>query len=272
MNLLDFSDFKIVDSHIHLYDLNEFENFLSVCKTSFKTLKKYTVFVSIHSKKEFDFLEELKKKSQSEENLKIFTSFGLHPQNPSLVELDFLESLIKNKKIDAIGEMGFDLFSDSFKKNISSQEKAFNIQLELALFYNVPVVLHFRKGLEYIYRYADKLKKSPGVLFHSFFWSDFEAFSILKKIESSFFSFGKALLNSNKKAFSCLKNLPLSSLLLETDAPFQTLKDEPYTKEDAIFAVYKKAYEIKKNYSFENKSFFEFSEILNNNFNILLSN
>ena len=30
MNLLDFSDFKIVDSHIQLYDLNEFDNFLKV--------------------------------------------------------------------------------------------------------------------------------------------------------------------------------------------------------------------------------------------------
>lgn len=72
MNLLDFSDFKIVDSHIHLYDLNEFENFLSVCKTSFKSLKKYTVFVSIHSKKEFDFLEELKKKISIRRKFKNF--------------------------------------------------------------------------------------------------------------------------------------------------------------------------------------------------------
>lgn len=272
MNLLDFSDFKIVDSHIHLYDLNEFEDFFNIYKTSFKTLKEYTVFVSLHSKKEFDFLEELKKKLQSEENLKIFTSFAIHPQNPSLEEFDFLEFLLKNKKIDALGEFGFDLFSDSFKKNISNQEKAFNIQLELSLFYNVPVVLHFRKGLEYIYRYAEKLKKLPGILFHSFFWSDFEALSILNKIESSFFSFGKSLLKLNKKSFSCVKNLPLSAILLETDAPFQTLKNEVYTKEDAIFEVYKSAYKIKKDYSFENKSFFEFSEVLANNFNILLSN
>ena len=202
----------------------------------------------------------------------IDTRWGLGAQNPSLEEFDFLEFLLKNKKIDALGEFGFDLFSDSLKKNISNQEKAFNIQLELSLFYNVPVVLHFRKGLEYIYRYAEKLKKLPGVLFHSFFWSDFEALSILNKIESSFFSFGKSLLKLNKKSLSCVKNLPLSAILLETDAPFQTLKNEVYTKEDAIFEVYKSAYKIKKDYSFENKSFFEFSEVLANNFNILLSN
>ena len=77
----------------------EFEDFFNIYKTSFKTLKEYTVFVSLHSKKEFDFLEELKKKSQSEENLKIFTSFAIHPQNPSLEEFDFLEFLLKNKKI-----------------------------------------------------------------------------------------------------------------------------------------------------------------------------
>ena len=50
MNLLDFSDFKIVDSHIHLYDLNEFEDFFNIYNTSFKTLNEYTVFVSLHSK------------------------------------------------------------------------------------------------------------------------------------------------------------------------------------------------------------------------------
>ena len=51
------------------------------------------------------------------QNVTIVSSFGIHPQNPSVECLEYEEFLLQNNKISAIGEIGIDLFSEEFKKN-----------------------------------------------------------------------------------------------------------------------------------------------------------
>ena len=58
-------------------------------------------------------------------------------------------------------------------------------------------------------------------------------------------------MNNNKKAIDCVKNLPVKNLLLETDAPFQTLKGEVNTLPKEIFDVYKEAAKLREESSFE---------------------
>ena len=90
-----------------------------------------------------------------------------------------------------------------------------------------------------------QLKKLPAVLFHSFPENPDAAFSILNHGINAFFSFGKQILNGNKKAIACVKSLPLQNLLLETDAPFQTLKGEKFTSPDEIKKVYEHAFHLR---------------------------
>lgn len=182
----------------------------------------------------------------------VFATYGIHPQSPSIrdksfieEELAFLENLLAAKKIIAIGECGFDFFTPEFKSTAAEQEIVFNEQLFLAQKYNLPLVLHLRKAIEKIFTYSRELKKLPAVIFHSFPGTLREAQSLTNHGINAFFSFGKPILNGKKSAIECVQNLPLENLLLETDAPYQTLKGEKETFPSDIKKVYQKASELR---------------------------
>lgn len=187
----------------------------------------------------------------------ILKLFGIHPQNPVVKNAEFLENLLKNNELDAIGEAGFDFFTEEFRKNFDLQNEAWHIQLELAEKYQKPLIVHCRKAMQNIFKDMDLLKKIPAVLFHSFPGPMEEASSVLRKLPDAFFSYGKQILNRNKKVLSCVKNLPLKNILLETDAPFQWLKNERFTSCSEIKRVYRAAFDVRKELS---------PEILKNNF------
>ena len=183
----------------------------------------------------------------------VFASYGIHPQSPALrdktfieKELSFIENLLAEKKIIAIGECGFDFFTQEFKSTAPEQEIVFNEQLFLAQKYNVPMVLHLRKSIEKIFTYSRELKKLPAVIFHSFPGTLREAKSLQNHGINAFFSFGKPILNGKKASIDCVQNLPIQNILFETDAPYQTLKDEKETLPSDIKKVYQRACELRK--------------------------
>lgn len=182
----------------------------------------------------------------------VFASYGIHPQSPALrdktfieKELSFIENLLAEKKIIAIGECGFDFFTPEFKSTAPEQEIVFNEQLFLAQKYNVPIVLHLRKSIEKIFTYSRELKKLPAVIFHSFPGTLREAQSLQNHGINAFFSFGKPILNGKKASIDCVQNLPIQNILFETDATYQTLKDEKETLPSDIKKVYQRACELR---------------------------
>ena len=183
-----------------------------------------------------------------------FVSFGIHPQivtssylkNSFAHDLSLLESLCAENKIVAIGECGFDFFTPEYKSTAVEQEIVFRSQLELAQKYNLPLVLHLRKSIEKIFSFSRSLAKLPSVIFHSFPGTFREAESLKNHGINAFFSFGKPILNGKKSAIDCVKNLPIQNLLLETDAPYQTLKNEIETFPSDIKKVYQTACKIRQ--------------------------
>ena len=121
----------------------------------------------------------------------------------------------------------------------------FNLQLDLAIKYNRPLVIHCRKANEKLFEYSKQLKKLPGVLFHSFMGMPNEAKSLLSRGINGYFSFGKQMMNNNKKVIACVKELPLNVILAETDAPFQFLKNERFTHPNEIKKIYDAISEIR---------------------------
>ncbi len=177
----------------------------------------------------------------------VIQAYGMHPQNAANENIKestaFLEMLISDRKIEFIGEAGFDYFTQDFRDTAELQEEIWNIQLELALKYKLPLVIHCRKANHKLFEYSKKLSQLPEVLFHSFMGPPDQALSLCRHGINAYFSFGKQLLNNNKKAIACVKELPLEKILPETDAPFQTLKGEAYTRPSEIIKVMN---EIKK--------------------------
>ena len=193
-----------------------------------------------HNKEEFLEQEALFKENPG----RLVLAFGLHPQDPA-PQADFLETLLSSFRISCIGEIGFDFFTEEFKSRRLKQKSAFETALLLAAQYNVPVVIHNRKALDEIFPFSKQLSRLRAVIFHSFAFGPKEALSLLNHGIPAFFSFGKPLLNGNKRSIACVKSLPQETLLFETDAPFQTLKGESYTSPHEICKVYQKACEIR---------------------------
>lgn len=206
---------------------------------------------------------------------RVLQSFGLHPQAPFDGEadfarrLEFLESLLQEKRIAAVGECGLDFFTLEFSAKRAAQEKAFAAQLDLAARHKVPVIVHARKAMQEIFAAAAALKKVPAVVFHSFAGSPADARSLLSKGINAYFSFGKPIVNGAKKAMHCVRALPIERLLFETDAPYQTLKGEKATSPAEIADVYQAAFELRSAGSpYEARpSFWDFAKSVEANFN-----
>ncbi len=227
---VDFSQKMFFDAHFHYavclqngIKLPEFEDGI-----------EWSGISCAHSKEEYEI--------QKEAPATVIQAYGMHPQNTANENIkesaDFLENLLSKNLISFIGEAGFDYFTEEFKKAAKLQEEIFNIQLDLAFKYNKPLVIHCRKANHKLFEYSKKLKRLPEVLFHSFMGPPVEAQSLLNRGINGYFSFGKQLLNGNKKAKACVKELPPERILAETDAPFQYLKGENATILEDIYRVY----------------------------------
>lgn len=168
----------------------------------------------------------------------VIQSFGSHPFSPREEDVEMLEFLAQNKKIFCVGECGCDAFTPELRGNLEMQEKVFRMQLDIAVKYGLPVVIHNRKSLETIFRNSSVLSKCKCVVFHGFSFGLREAGEILRRIPNSCFSFGKNLLKKSPKSLECICSLPFSNIALETDAPFMTLKNESRTELSDIKLVY----------------------------------
>lgn len=254
--------FFFCDAHFHLVPLVEFSvpNFFNLDIIDKEKIIKEQIFTNnfqysgiscAHSQEEFEKQEQILgilkncAGSESENCIKIYSAFGMHPQMPLLENADFLEKLLQEKKIVAVGETGFDFFPE-FRENEKRQEEAWRISVELAIRYNAAVVIHARKSMHKIFADDKLLRQARAVVFHSFMGSVREANAFLERGINAFFSFGKPLLQGKKSATACIHELPMERLLLETDAPWQTLKDEKFTPVTDIMKVYEKAAEIRK--------------------------
>lgn len=196
-----------------------------------------------HSKEEY----EVQKNAPSS----VIQAYGMHPQNAANENInesaELLEELLKSKAISFIGEAGFDYFTQEFRDASKLQEEIWNIQLELALKYNTPLVVHCRKANHKLFEYSKQLRRLPEVLLHSFMGLPVEAKSLLNRGINAYFSFGKQVMNGNKKVIACVKELPHERVLTETDAPFQTLKGEKYTKLSDILLINYEILNLKQN-------------------------
>ena len=179
------------DAHFHYADCMN----LGICDFP----EDFVGISCAHCEKEW----EIQKKSPDF----IIKSYGLHPQNAqnyNISSINFLEKLVSEKQISFIGECGFDLFCDEYKRFEIKQEEIFTIQMEIAIKNNLPVVIHCRKANHKLFKYKKQLSKLPEVLFHSFMGPSAEALSLLKSDINGYFSFGKQVFNGNKKERYCI--------------------------------------------------------------------
>ena len=152
---------------------------------------------------------------------------GLHPtevpenQEDTKIILDKMEKLLDEGNFVAVGEVGLDFYWD--KTNIEGQIAAFVRQIEWAVKYDLPLMIHSRAAhrelVNTLLPYEPQLRK--GGVFHCYSGSLEETRELMRKFPKFVFGIGGVVTFKNCKLGDVLKQeVPLDRIVLETDAPW----------------------------------------------------
>ncbi len=152
----------------------------------------------------------------------VYASVGVHPhyaKDFGKEELEILESLASGEKVVAVGETGFDFYRNLSPKE--DMEKTFISQIELALKYNVPVIIHDRdahnRTLNVVRKYYSH--KNFRAVVHCF--SGDTSFAMQCLDLGLYISFTGVITFPNAKSLlKTVEEVPIERIFIETDAPF----------------------------------------------------
>lgn len=213
----------IFDSHAH-YDDEKYKNdrdLLLQDLLSGKISNIINVGSSIESIRETVAL--------AEKYEKIYAAAGVHPSDiGGLNEESFLwlKEQTKRPKVVAVGEIGLDYYWEKDPKVQKEQRSWFVRQMELARERALPVIIHSRDAAEDTIRVMEHVhaKEIPGVV-HCYSYSPEMAKEFVKM--GYYIGVGGVVTFKNaKKLKETVEQIPLSRILIETDAPY--MAPEPY--------------------------------------------
>lgn len=211
----------MIDTHSHIYS-EEFDTDRAEVIARAKTVGvEHVVLANVDSAT----LEPMRELAQ------VYPDFcsmavGLHPTSVTedyQAELERVEAELKRGDYVAIGEIGIDLYWDeTFKQE---QIRVFETQLQWAIDYDLPVIIHTRKAFAEVFASLSKFK-GLGLrgVFHCFGGGIEEA---KKAVSLGFFlGIGGVVTYKNSNLSDILLQIGVEHVLLETDAPY--LPPVPY--------------------------------------------
>ncbi|MCA9331101.1 TatD family hydrolase [Candidatus Saccharibacteria bacterium] len=151
-----------------------------------------------------------------------WASIGIHPHeakqhnNPS--DQKQFAALVTEPKVVAVGECGLDYFYNHSPK--ADQINLLEFQLQLASDHNLPVIFHVREAYDDFWPVFSNFSGLRGVL-HSFT----DSIANMERALSEGLCIGVngiATFTKDKQQKEMFTAIPLSKLLLETDAPYLT--------------------------------------------------
>jgi TatD DNase family protein len=158
---------------------------------------------------------------------KVYAALGIHPWFLTGLLQEHLDNLAqivsKNKtNIIAIGETGLDGVIAKQMDNMDQQCLFFEFQLQLAKKHKLPVIVHHRRTHNETITILKQVKVQQGGIIHAFSGSYQQA---CQYIDLGFkLGIGGTITYPRaEKTIKAIKRLPLSSLVLETDAPAMPL-------------------------------------------------
>lgn len=233
----------LIDTHTHLY-LADFQHDIhEVMQRAFDEGVYKFFLPSIESKETSSLLSLTDKYPDA-----CFAMMGLHPcsvKENYITELANVENWLTKKKFSAIGEVGLDFYWDTSFRN--EQYEALLRQIEWALQYNLPVVIHTRNALK---ETIDVVKKftAKGIrgIFHCFSGTGADAREI---IDAGFLlGIGGIVTYKNAGVAEAIRDIDLLNIVVETDAPYLTPVPFRGKRNESSYLKYivKKIAEVKK--------------------------
>lgn len=206
----------MIDTHCHVLK-EEMDNYLDIINEC--NSNNISMIINGYDNKSNKEVIELANKYSN-----VYSAIGLNYDgidNFTDKDLEDFEELLKNNKVNAIGEIGLDYYWT--KDNSEKQVYFFKKQLELAKKYDLPVIVHSRKASQEVF---DIIKES-GVRKGSM-----HCYSGSVEMAKEFIKLGFLIgldgpitYSNNVKGIEIVKEIPLEYLLLETDSPY--LSPEP---------------------------------------------
>jgi TatD DNase family protein len=212
---------RFIDTHAHLYSNPIKENLEGIMKNAMDNGIDTIIMPAIDSTTLEAMLEVEMTYPQN-----TMAMMGLHPcsvKENVKEELAIIEAQLQKRKFIAIGEIGLDYYWD--KTFMNQQMEAFEIQMQWALDYKLPIAIHTRNAMgETIEAVKPFAKKGLRGIFHCFSGSRESA----EQITSLGFhlGLGGVLTYKNAGVAEAVANIPMEWLVLETDAPY--LSPVPY--------------------------------------------
>ncbi len=205
--------FPIADTHAH-YDDEKFEG---IRDELFGKMNDFGVELIINNST--DCKGSAKAVLEMSEKYGIcHSAIGIHPecieQNGEF-DKDLLASLLRNKKVVALGEIGLDYYWSPDKKE--EQKALFSEQLALANDMGLPVIVHDREAHGDTFEILKKFR--PKGTIHCFSGSKELALETVKL--GMYIGVGGVVTFSNaRKLVEVVEAVPIERILLETDAPY----------------------------------------------------
>jgi TatD DNase family protein len=208
---------KLIDTHCHLYS-EEFSSdiYNVILNATAEGVQKF--YLPAIDSNAIDAMLVLEKKFPG----KCIPMMGLHPcyvKENHKEQLALVEGWLKKRKFAAIGEIGLDFYWD--KTYTKEQYEVFRTQIEWAIIYNMPIVIHTRSAMqETIHLVKEYIPKGIKGIFHCFSGSYESAKEIIKA--GFYLGIGGVITYKNAGLAEVLSKIDLQHLVLETDAPYLT--------------------------------------------------
>lgn len=205
----------MIDTHCHLYS-EEFQHDIDKVISQAKANGVTKFYLPAIDSSSLKAMLALEKKYPNE----CFAMMGLHPcyvKDNYKAELAIVQQQLQSRPFVAVGEIGLDFYWD--KTFTTQQHNAFELQMQWALDYKLPIVIHTRNAMqETINMVKPFAAKGLTGIFHCFSGS----YESAKQITNMNFMLGVGGVITYKNAglAEALQNIPNAFLVLETDAPY----------------------------------------------------
>ena len=200
---------KYFDIHSHLnfpdYDQDREEVIARLKETETHTITVGTDFES--SKWAVELTDQYEE---------IYACIGIHPIDAKNSDISLFSDLAKHPKVVAIGECGLDFYHAKKSEDYERQKNLFLDQINFAIKYNKPLMIHARDAYEEILEILEQFKELRGNI-HFFAGS----LDIAKRfLQIGFTMSFTGVITFTHDYDEVIKNLPLNMIMSETDAPY----------------------------------------------------
>jgi TatD DNase family protein len=208
----------LIDTHSHIY-LQEFDNDRPSVVARAKAAGVQHIILPNVDRETLVPMQAL----ESTDTGYFHAAIGLHPTSVNASyhnELKWVKEELEHRHYCAIGEIGMDLYWD--KTFRAEQTDAFGQQLQWAVDYDLPVIIHQRNAFEDTIACVEQYNcKALRGIFHSFGDSIEYAQRILS-LGDFYLGINGVVTFKNTTLAGVLQQLTPSCLVLETDAPYLT--------------------------------------------------